>query len=138
MNESYPENPDILLSDDIYALRIRIFEDNAEMRFHEYNEEEQHAIRACILDLIPIFSSRFNFDIDSVIDSENEWSSVLVCHMDHEYRIPFPLSLMDRVVYYSNGSEKHLVGEKLRVHPRSDRYKWAEKVEILLEEYEEE
>lgn len=138
MTETYPQQPDVLLSDDTYALRISIFEDGTEMGFHDYREEEQYAIRACILDLIPIVNSRIAFDIDSVIDADNGWSSVLVCYMDREYRIPFPLSLMDRVVYYSSGEERRLVGQKLLIHPRSDKYKWANKVELLLEEYDDE
>ena len=134
MSEHYPQHPDVILSDDIYALRISVYERDVEMGLHNYNEEEQLAIRNCILDLIPLRHSRFTFDVDSIINAENEWVSVLVCRMDGEYNVPFPLSLMDRVVYFSSGEEKHLVGERLRIHPRSDTYKWADKVEVLLEE----
>ena len=137
MNETYPEHPDIILSDDIYALQLSVYENDVEMGFHNYGDEEQEAIRECIRDILPFTHSRFTFEVDSVISCENEWISVLVCRMDAEYNVPFPMSLVDRVIYYSSGTEKHLLGDKLRVHPRSTTYKWADKVEILLEEYDE-
>jgi hypothetical protein len=137
MNETYPAQPDVILSDDTYAIRISIFENDVERGYHTFDEEEQHALRACIEDLITIQSSRFVFEIDSVIGSSGEWVTVLVCKMDGEYNVPFPLSLIDMVVYYSQGKARHLIGEKLLIHPRSDKYKWADKVELLLEEYDE-
>jgi hypothetical protein len=135
MQETYPEQPDLILSDDTYALRVSVFEDGVEMGFHNYQEEEQQALKSCIDDLITIHSSRFTFEIDAVLGEENEFVTILVCKMDGHYAVPFPLSLIDSVVYFSSGKEKHLVGEKIHVHPRSDKYKWADKVEILLEEY---
>lgn len=135
MQETYPEQPDLILSDDVYAIRVSVFEDGVEMGFHNYQEEEQQALKSCIDDLITIHSSRFTFEIDAVLGEENEFVTVLVCKMDGQYAVPFPLSLIDGIVYFSNGKEKHLVGEKIHVHPRSDKYKWADKVEILLEEY---
>lgn len=134
--ETYPENPDVILSDDIYALRISVFENDAEMGFHNYSEEEQKELRSCIRDLVPFYHSRFTFDVDTEIGEDNEWVDILVCRMDGEYNVPFPISLVDRVVYYSNGKEKHLLGDKLLISPRSTTYKWADKVEILLEEYD--
>lgn len=135
MTETYPEQPDLILSDDVYALRVFVFEDGVEMGFHHYQEEEQRALKACIDDLITIHSGRFTFEIDCVLDGDNGWATVLVCKLDGKHTFPFPLSLIDAIVHYSNGKEKHLVGEKIHVHPRSDKYKWADKVEILLEEY---
>jgi hypothetical protein len=135
MNESYPAQPDIILSDDIYALRISVFENDVERGLHTYDEAEQYAIKECIDDLIIIQSSRFVFELDSVIGNDGEWVSVLVCRMDGEYNVPFPLSLIDSIVYYSKGKPRHLIGERLLIHPRSDAYQWAERVELLLEEY---
>jgi len=137
MNETYPAQPDVILSDDIYAIRISVFENDVERGFHTYDEAEQHALKDCIDDLITIQSGRFTFEIDSAIGSSGEWVSVLVCKMDGEYSVPFPLSLIDTIVYYSQGKARHLIGEKLLIHPRSDTYKWADKVELLLEEYDE-
>jgi len=132
--ENYPTQPDLILSEDVYALRIRVFENGVDMGFHHYKEEEQLAIKECIDDLIQIHSDQFTFRIDSLIGEDGEWITVLVCQIG-EHGVPFPLSLIDRVVYYSSGKETHLIGEKLHIHPRSDMYKWSDKVELLLEEY---
>ena len=137
MNETYPEKPDILLSDDTYALRVSVFEDGDEMNFCEYDEEEQYAIKDCIDDLIGHRSSMFFYELDSVIGEEGEWVTILVCKIDSGYRVPFPMAILDQTVYYSSGDGKKLVGQKLLVHPRGTTYKWANKVEILLEEYDE-
>lgn len=137
MTETYPTQPEILLSDDVYALRIHIFEDGDSMSYHDYDEEEQFALKMCIDDMIGYSGSRFSFQIDSVIGEDGEWVTVLVCWMDSNFRVPFPMTILNQVVYYSSGEEKKLVGDKLRVHPRSNTYKWADKVEIMLEEYDE-
>jgi len=137
MNETYPEKPDVLLSDDTYALRVSVYEDGDEMNFCEYDEEEQYAIKDCIDDLIGHRSSMFFYELDSVIGEEGEWVTILVCKIDSGYRVPFPMAILDQTVYYSSGDGKKLVGQKLLVHPRSTTYKWANKVEILLEEYDE-
>lgn len=135
MTETYPEMPDVLLSDDVYALRIRVYEDGDEMAFCDYDEEEQDAIKTCIDDLIGHRTSRFMYEIDSVIGEDGEWVTVLVCVIDDGFRVPFPLAILDQTVYYSGGEGKKLVGQKLRVSPRSSTYKWADKVDVLLEEY---
>jgi hypothetical protein len=108
------------------------------MPFANYEEEDQQALRVCIDDAIGHLSGNFVFELESVIGEENEWVTVLVCYLQNGCRVPFPLSVLDDTVYYSSGEEKKLVGMKLLVHPRSSTYKWAEKVEILLEEYDEE
>lgn len=135
MNETYPEHPEVLLSEDTYALRIHILENGDDMAFHAYQEEDQHALKECIDDLIGHRTSRFMYEIDSVIGEEGEWITILVCRIDQGFRVPFPLSILDQTVYYSNGQEQKLLGMKLRVHPRSTTYKWADKVEIILDEY---
>jgi hypothetical protein len=137
MTETYPTQPTLFLSEDVYALRINVFENGTSIAFCDYEEEEQHALKICIDDMIGYVSSRLSFQIDSVIGEEGEWVTVLVCFLDNEFRVPFPLSMLDHVVYYNSGEEKKLVGDALRIHPRSSTYKWADKVEILLEEYEE-
>ena len=138
MNETYPQQPDVLLSEDIYALRISVFENGTDMAFCNYDEEEQFALKQCIDDLIGHTTSRFMYEVDSVIGEDGEWVTILVCRIDEGYRVPFPLSILDQTVYYSNGDGKKLLGEKLHVHPRSTTYKWADKVEILLDEYTDE
>ncbi len=138
MNETYPTEPTLLLSEDTYALRVSIYEDGDEMQFCDYDEEEQHALRECMDDLIGHSSGNFLYELDSVIGEEGDWVTVLVCRLQQGQRVPFPLSVLEHTVYYSNGEEKKLVGMKLRVHPRSTTYKWADKVEIMLEEYDEE
>jgi len=138
MNETYPIQPVILLSEDTYALRISVFEDGDEMSFHEYDEEEQYALKECMDDLIGHRTSQFMYEVDSVIGEEGEWITILVCRIESGYRVPFPLSILDQTVYYSNGEEKKLLGDKLLIHPRGTTYKWADKVEVLLEEYMEE
>ena len=138
MTETYPEQPEVLLSEDIYALRISVYEDGDDMAFHEYDEEEQHALKECIDDLIGHASYRFMYEIDSVIGENGEWVTVLVCRIEGGHTVPFPLSILDQTIYYSSGEGKKMVGEKLRIHPRSTCYKWADKVEVLLEEYYEE
>ena len=137
MNETYPTEPTLILSEDVYALRISVFEDGTDMCLLEYDEEEQAALRECLDDLIGHSSGNFMFEFDSVIGEENEWVPILVCRLQEGFRVPFPVSVLEHTVYYSNGEEKKLVGMKMRVHPRSDHYRWAEKVEILLEEYDE-
>lgn len=135
MQETYPTQPTLILSEDVYALRVSIFEDGDDMAFCDYDEQEQNALRECMDDLIGHSTGNFVFDLDSVIGEDCEWVTVLVCRLQEGYRVPFPLSILDHIVYYSSGDEKKLVGMKLRVHPRSDTYIWAEKVEILMEEY---
>lgn len=137
MNETYPETPDVLLSDNVYALRVTVFEDGDEMNFCEYSEEEQSAIKDCIDDLIGHRTSRFMYELDSVIGDEGEWVTVLICRIDEGFTVPFPLAILNQTVYYSSGEGKKLVGQTLRIHPRSSTYKWADNVEIQLEEYEE-
>jgi hypothetical protein len=135
MNETYPTQPTLLLSENIYALRISVFEDGDEMQFCDYDEAEQHALHECMDDLIGHSSGNFVYELDSVIGEENEWIPILVCRLQEGFRVPFPLSVLDHTVDYSNGEEKKLVGMKLRIHPRGTTYKWADKVEVLLEEY---
>ena len=135
MNETYPTQPTVLLSEDVYALRIFVFEDGDEMAFSDYDEEEQHVLKDCIDDLIGNRASRFMYEIDSVIGEDGEWVNVLICRIDGGFRVPFPLAILDQTVYYSSGEEKKLLGQKLRISPRSTTYKWADKTEILLEEY---
>ena len=135
MNETYPEQPDVLLSEDIYALRIHVFEDGDSKRYCDYEEEEQFALKQCIDDLIGHSTSRFMYEVDSIIDEDGDWVTVLVCRIDDGFRVPFPLSILDQTVYYSSGEGKKLLGEKLHIHPRSSTYKWAKKVEIMLDEY---
>ena len=45
MNETYPANPDVLLSEDIYALRISVFENGTDMACCNDDEEEQYALK---------------------------------------------------------------------------------------------
>lgn len=136
MTETYPETPDVLLSEDTYALRVSIFEDGDDMNFWDYDEEEQDAIKDCIDDMIGHQASRFQYEIDSVIGEEGEWVTILACRIDGAFHVPFPLAILNQVVYYSGGEEKKLVGQRLLISPRSTTYKWAKKVELLLEEYD--
>jgi hypothetical protein len=137
MKETYPTEPTLLLSKDIYALQLSIFEDGAEMAYHKYEEEDQFAIRQCLDDMMDVYGGQFTFELDSVLGADNEWTTVLVCRVDG-YRVPFPLAILEKIVYYSSGTERHLVGEKLHIHPRSNTYKWAKRVEIRLDEFEDE
>jgi hypothetical protein len=138
MQETYPTQPTLLLSEETYALRINVFENDVEVGFHNYDDSKQYAIRQCIEDMLECPHSQFHFDVESVVGSENEWVSVLVCRVDlggeNMFSVPFPIAILDKIVYYSSGTEKPLVGSRLHVHPHGD---WPTKVEILLEAYDE-
>lgn len=138
--ESYPTQPTLLLSEDIYALRLSVYESDVETGFHNYDDEKQFAIRRCLDEILECPHSQFHFNVESVVGTENEWVSVVVCRVDlggeSMFSVPFPLAILDKIVYYSSGNERPLLGSRLHIHPQGDG--WSTKVEIVLEPYENE
>ena len=115
----------------IYALRVRVFENNIEAVLSHYTEPELFSLKQSVSELFtePFGSDTrifFSTELVDLEDSEDEFGCdmVVTCHMDiglaDAVQIPIPKEWLKRTICFGfRGTDKeyNLVGDRLPIRP---------------------